>query len=295
MQLEQILGAPTLDPVTAAELAGADRVQYVIEQRFRYEYTAPVRDLRHRLVVVPPIRHGEQLRRSHRLTIDGAVGRRRSAVDRLGNPVVRFTAASVERHLDMALVALVERVTGAGPNVAPEATLRDPRWRCPSRLTRPDVALHTVGQAAVCGVADPRERAIALCHAAYRALSYGYGFTAVDTTAAEAITIGRGVCQDYAHVMLALCHAVGLPARYVSGHLIGQGGTHAWVEMLVPHPAGAEVLALDPCNDRPTDRRYLTVATGPDYRSVAPTSGSFSGEVSGRLTASRRVGVLRAA
>ena len=64
-----------------------------------------------------------------------------------------------------------------------------------------------------------------------------YGVTSVRTTAAQALAGGRGVCQDFAHVMLALCHIVGLPARYVSGHLLGQGGTHAWVEVVVPSGA----------------------------------------------------------
>ena len=115
------------------------------------------------------------------------------------------------------------------------------------------------------------------------------------TTAAEALAAGRGVCQDFAHVMLALCHLLGLPARYVSGHLLGQGGTHAWVEVIVPRARHAEALAFDPCNGRRTDSGYVTVATGRDYSDVAPASGSYIGTSRGRLTAGRRVGVLAAA
>ena len=69
-------------------------------------------------------------------------------------------------------------------------------------------------------------------------MRYAHGVTGVKTTAAEAFALRQGVCQDYAHVMLALCRACGLPARYVSGHLLGEGGTHAWVEVLLPDPAG---------------------------------------------------------
>ena len=58
------------------------------------------------------------------------------------------------------------------------------------------------------------------------------------TTAAEALAGGRGVCQDAAHIMVALARLAQVPARYVSGHLLGQGGTHAWVEVVVPHGAG---------------------------------------------------------
>jgi transglutaminase-like putative cysteine protease len=95
--------------------------------------------------------------------------------------------------------------------------------------------------------------------------------------------------------MLALCHVLRLPARYVSGHLVGQGGTHAWTEVIVPRAGQAEAVAFDPCHGRRTDGGYVTVATGRDYRDVAPVSGSYVGTSSGRLTAARRVGVLAAA
>jgi len=67
------------------------------------------------------------------------------------------------------------------------------------------------------------------------------------------------------------------------GHLVGQGGTHAWTEVLVPEG----VVAFDPCHGRRTDARYVTVAVGRDYRDVPPTSGSYQGAASGRLTTSR--------
>ncbi len=98
----------------------------------------------------------------------------------------------------------------------------------------------------------------------------GSAATDVDTTAADALAGGMGVCQDQAHVMLAMCRSVGVRARYVSGHLIGQGGTHAWVEALVPDGSGARAVAFDPCHGRRADRRYVTIATGRDYRDVAP-------------------------
>lgn len=298
MQLDRVLDSPLLDPAST-DLARADRVQYLLEQRFTYEYDQPIHDLHHRLVVVPPVRHGEQFRRAHRLTVDGAEVRRRSRSDGHGNPVVVLAARTVERRLDLALLAVLERVSGSGPALLAPGTLDDPRWRQPTRLTRPSLELHALAYAASSGIREPAEQAAALCRATFEAMRYEYGVTAIDTTAAEALTVGRGVCQDYAHVMIAMCHAVGIAARYVSGHLIGQGGTHAWVEVAVVKGGSVELIALDPCNDRLADRRYLTIATGRDYRSVAPTSGRFTASgtaaVTGRLTTSRRVGVLRAA
>src|SRR6202034_936161 len=111
------------------------------------------------------------------------------------------------------------------------------------------------------------------------------------TTASEALAGGRGVCQDYAHVMLAICRAAGVPARYVSGHLIGEGGSHAWVEVLQKDPMGSGGIAVgfDPTHDRRVDGRYLTVAVGRDYSDVAPTSGTFRGHTQGALTVQKRL------
>jgi transglutaminase-like putative cysteine protease len=117
----------------------------------------------------------------------------------------------------------------------------------------------------------------------------------VFTTAAEALAGGRGVCQDSAHVMLALCHLLGLPARYVSGHLLGEGGTHCWVEVVVPAGDAAVAVPFDPCNDRQAGFGYVTVATGRDYSDVAPTSGHYLGTPNNTLATSRRVGVLATA
>ncbi len=68
-------------------------------------------------------------------------------------------------------------------------------------------------------------------------MTYEFGPTSVRTTAAEAWSLGRGVCQDMAHVMIAMCRTQGIPARYVSGHLLGEGASHAWVEARDPATA----------------------------------------------------------
>jgi transglutaminase-like putative cysteine protease len=95
--------------------------------------------------------------------------------------------------------------------------------------------------------------------------------------------------------MIALCRLVGMAARYVSGHLLGEGGMHGWVEVVVPDGDRAVAVPFDPCNGRRADAGYLTVATGRDYADVAPTSGSYVGTPNSTLSTSRRVGVLEAA
>jgi transglutaminase-like putative cysteine protease len=124
-------------------------------------------------------------------------------------------------------------------------------------------------------------------------LTYQYGVTGVRTDAASALAGGRGVCQDYAHVMLALCRAAGLPARYVSGHLVGEGGSHAWVEVVVDDRLGTSgrtvAVAFDPTHNRRATRGYFTVAIGRDYTHVAPTSGRFEGSCPGVLSTRKRL------
>jgi transglutaminase-like putative cysteine protease len=288
-------GTPVLDH-HGLDLDAAGQVTYVLTQSFRYEYDEPVTQLRQRLVIVPPARHGAQHRRAHRLTVTGAAAVRRARRDAAGNVVTSLRAERVTRAVEFALAAVVERVRADGPVTLPATALADPRLLRPTRLTTPDDALGELAATLTVAGDTPLERAARICAAVHGALTYEYGVTSVTTTAAQALDGGRGVCQDFAHVMLAVCHAAGLPARYVSGHLLGQGGTHAWVEVIVPAGAGARAAAFDPCNDRPADGAgYLTIATGRDYGDVAPASGCYTGTAASRLTAERQVGVLAAA
>jgi transglutaminase-like putative cysteine protease len=291
-----VLSASLLDH-RGLDLGAAERVRYVLEQSFRYEYDAPVRALRQRLVIVPPPRHGNQYRRAHRLEVTGAPVRRRVRRDANGNIVAWLEAEQVPRAIEFKLTAVLERVRGDGPTVLPARALLAPRLLRPTPLTEADERLRVMAaQIAAESAGDtPGETAARVSDAVSQAMTYRNGVSSVATTAAEALDTGHGVCQDYAHVMLALCHVLELPARYVSGHLLGQGGTHAWVEVIVARGDHAEAIAFDPCNGRRTDGGYVTIATGRDYRDVAPTSGRYSGASSGRLTAARRVGVLAAA
>jgi transglutaminase-like putative cysteine protease len=294
----QLLTAPVLDH-RGLDLDAAERVTFIIEQSFRYDYDAPVKSLRQRLVVVPPARHGSQYRRAHLLEVSGARARRSLRRDVHGNVVAWLRAERVAHAVEFRLTAVVERVRDDGPLVLPAEALHSPALLRPTRLTAADGRLRDLAGGLAGGLAGkagtPLERAAQICDLAHGAISYACGVTSIRTTAAQALAGGRGVCQDSAHVMLALCHLVGVPARYVSGHLLGQGGTHAWVEVVVPQAHDAIAVAFDPCNGRRAGNGYVTVATGRDYSDVAPTSGSYVGRSRSRLTTARRVGVLEAA
>jgi transglutaminase-like putative cysteine protease len=296
--------APVLDH-RGLDLAAVRRVRYILEQSFRYEYDAPVESLRQRLVIVPPARHGNQYLRAHRLEVTGAKAQRRVRRDAAGNVVAWLRAEYVPAAIEFRLTAVLERVRDDGPAVLPADMLRSQRLLRPTRLTAPDERLRALAADIAAGArpagagpgdpAGPEDLAERICAAVSAAITYEYGITSVTTTAAEALACGRGVCQDSAHVMLALCRILRLPARYVSGHLLGQGGTHAWTEVIVPRDGRVEAIAFDPCNGRRTDGGYVTVATGRDYADVAPASGSYVGASPGRLTAARRVAILSAA
>ena len=161
----------------------------------------------------------------------------------------------------------------------------DRRFAEPSRLTEPDDPLRAVADELRASGATGLDLAALVCTRVHDHFVYEWGVTNVETTAAEAWAGGRGVCQDYAHCMVALCRLCGLPARYVSGHLLGDGGTHAWVEVLVQdrEPAPSRRCPFDPTHDRRVGPRYVTVAVGRDYGDVPPTSGTFEGPYPGEL------------
>ena len=277
------LPAPHREPPDAGQLT------YVLRQGFSYTYDAPVRDLDHRLIVVPPRRHGDQRLRRHSITVSAGNARTTHRRDADGNLVTRSRVPLVPDTVEFAVDAVVQRVRPGSGVLLPAAALTDSRLLLPTRLTAPDEAIRRL--AATLAGQDRLATADRFCAYVHEAISYAHGVTSVTTTAAEALADGHGVCQDAAHVMIALCRAIGLPARYVSGHLLGEGGTHAWVEVIVADADAARAVALDPCNGCPADADYLTIATGRDYTDVAPTSGTYIGAARGILTATKQLDV----
>jgi len=116
----------------------------------------------------------------------------------------------------------------------------------------------------------------------YQNCRYVSGVTGVHTTTTQFFETRAGVCQDFSHLMLALCRSLQLPARYVSGYVYdakrkdirGAHASHAWVEVWVP---GVGWHGLDPTNNCLTREHYVVVAIGRDYEDIAPVRGSFWG------------------
>ncbi len=273
------------------------RARYLVYQRFHYRYPGPIRDLRHRLVVLPAARYGDQLLYHHDVRVVPEV-EVHALSDAFGNRVLEFRASHVSKDVSFEVVSEIEReVVQPNPPVTPAPGSQSFRvdFLEPTPLTTADARIQEVAQELKEAAADERDLASSISRWVYQAMRYGFGSTGVKTSAAEALTVGRGLCQDYAHIMLALCRVAGLRARYVSGHMLAEGGSHAWVEVLL-HEKGEAVektvaLAFDPTNNRSPDLSYVTVAVGRDYRDVAPTSGSFNAPYAGKMAFTKRAGL----
>ncbi len=130
----------------------------------------------------------------------------------------------------------------------------------------------------------------------YTSMIYESESTEVNTPALDALKQGKGVCQDFAHIMVACCRAVGLPARYVSGYLltnpppgqprlIGSDASHAWASVYFPGSASqpGRWLDFDPTNNKAPGEDYVTLATGRDFLDVSPMRGVIRGGARHRL------------
>lgn len=268
----------------------------LIQQTFSYEYPGPIAALRHRLMVVPPDYHDNQRLLTHKIRVSGCDVDTERSYDTFGNVVLDLSLEHVEREVEFTTWAVVEREAAVDGTDTPDAIAFDQRFAEPSRLTYTDDALRAVADELRGTGLQSVELADQISHRVFEHFEYRLGVTAVTTPAAEAWAAGIGVCQDYAHCMLALCRLCGLPARYVSGHVLGEGGTHAWVEVLVRHPQDEHALRavpIDPTHDRRAGLRYITVAVGRDYFDVPPTSGTFDAPYGGELTTHRRAAVTR--
>ncbi len=143
------------------------------------------------------------------------------------------------------------------------------------------------------------DQATAVCRHINTRFDYEPGVTDVHSTSAVVMALGRGVCQDFAHVMIAVCRNLGIPARYVSGYLYGGGSTpdgqdeasHAWCEVYCGPQHGWT--GFDPTHSTLTvDERYIKIGSGRDYADVPPVRGTWKGGATEKLGVSVRVSSL---
>ncbi len=254
---------------------------FVVEKKLRVSYSAPVQNCIRRLRVLP---HETQSETWH---CSPQPDESREFFDEFGNRVLELRHARIEREflfeLNLAMTAppnpLAKRVGGSALDL-PETGLG--AFVLPSALC--DLGAEIQRHAA----RFKKEDAAPICEFSHNALRYDATVSGLETTASQSLLRGAGVCQDYAHLMIALCRAIALPARYVSGYMPGEGRMHAWGEVLIEN----QWRAFDPTHNREVGSDCLPVAIGRDFRDCNPHQGTFRGRVQAKLESGCRVTIL---
>ncbi|HUN49813.1 MAG TPA: transglutaminase family protein [Candidatus Sulfotelmatobacter sp.] len=173
-------------------------------------------------------------------------------------------------------------------------------WLHPSRFAVPTKALESLAVRLKLGErkADPLTSVQRICSGIHRHFTYKPEATEVDSPIDMAIKLRSGVCQDFAHIAIAMLRRLGIPARYVSGYLFHNGSdrntaanaSHAWVEVYLP-PLGW--IGVDPTNDVVVGEKHIRVAVGRDYADVSPTRGVYKGDAESELAVAVSVSATR--
>ena len=285
--------------------------RYRIEHLSRFAYSEPVRRCTMSLCLQPLQAPGQRLLGFSVKTTPPA--RLTTETDPFGNTRHVLT---LHRDHDMLEVVSTSEVEMAPSPALPEqlgmstwdevrAMGADPKWwdfTGSSPVARPSPALSEF----VTGLGiepkdDPLADLMALSEALNDAFEYLPGVTSVDSTIDEFLASGKGVCQDYTHVMVAIARSWGVPTRYVSGYLYVTGdgsgppgsafgaATHAWTETRLPRLGW---IGLDPTNRALADQKYVRIAVGRDYRDVPPTRGVIEGGGDSHLEVDVRMTLL---
>jgi transglutaminase-like putative cysteine protease len=269
-----------------------------------YHYTPAVENAQHAVHLRP--RHGSsQSVMQHELLISPQPVQQREGVDVYGNSKLFFSLQTSHDELQVTAVSVVQT------HARPEHTtaLAWERVREAFRY-RAGAAYNSAWEFAFASPYVPRHEAFAdfakpsftpgrplldaahdLMSRIHSAMTYDDDSTDVDTPALTALEQRKGVCQDFAHIMVACCRAMGLPARYVSGYmltqpppgqprLIGWDASHAWASVYCPSPdteAPGQWFDFDPTNNRAPGVDYVTLATGRDFLDVSPLRGVIRG------------------
>ncbi len=282
--------------------------RYTVEHETRYAYSAPVSQSWQLARLTPRALPWQKLVACS-LQIDPDPDERRDEQDSFGNTVTHFGLHGAHRVLKVRMECVVEVTArpvpgGAGPvtTLPPDTSweaVREAVRRHPgapehlqaARMSEPTPLVPLSEAARVyAGPSFPRgrewfEAVNDLMQRIYRDFEFEPGATTVSTSVDEVLHQRSGVCQDFAHLMLASLRGLGLPARYVSGYLLtepppgqprlmGADASHAWVAAF-SHVHGW--VEFDPTNNQRADERYITLSWGADFADVVPLRGVIYG------------------
>ena len=280
--------------------------RYEIEHVSRYFYNVPVRNSVMSLCLMPRDDGGQRLLRFSVST--DPLASMNSETDSYGNTKHVLNIHRQHQFLEIVTTSTVETTPPSMPSSleprAWEETRRDreslTHWDFThdSAFVRPSPALTDFAErVGIKPVGDPLESISLLSDTLYHSLQYVPGSTSAISPIEHALESGQGVCQDYAHIMIAIARSWGAPARYVSGYMYvaGENGqqartsaSHAWVECLFPDIGW---VGFDPTNHCLADERHVRIAVGRDYQDVSPVRGVLQGGGGVRLEVEVRMGL----
>jgi transglutaminase-like putative cysteine protease len=273
---------------------------FEVSHKTVYHYAAPVAQSHH-LVHLSPRPHERQRVIRHSLTVVPDPAQRTDFIDYFGNPTSALAIESSHSELllhsrilvevnappkiDLATSAPWEAVSAwtlpkNGPHV-----LDIVQYVPPSHHTPPCPALLAFAEPCFTPARPVLACAMDLTTRIYREFRYDSAATDVATTISEILRIKRGVCQDFAHLLIAAFRLMGLPARYVSGYLltkappgksklVGSDASHAWVSVWAPEIGWVD---FDPTNNMMPRDEHITIAYGRDFQDVSPVTGVLLG------------------
>lgn len=279
-----------------------------------YRYSPAVETAQHIAYLRPRDTPCQQLH-SHTLVLDPAPAQVATRTDAFGNRPSHWSLAQV--HETLRVRAHSEVITRTLPSLAStqswEAVREHFHYRS-GQAADPQAPFvfgshHAPLHEAFAAYARPcfapgralSEAAMALMHQMHSDLTYASQSTDIHTPALQALQARRGVCQDFAHILIACLRSLGLPARYVSGYLlthppegqprlVGSDASHAWASVYLPELADSACggwLDLDPTNDRhgwaSPGEDYVQLAVGRDFADVSPLRGVLQGGASHTL------------
>lgn len=275
-------------------------IRYAISHETVFDYTFGVAISHHLLHLTPRATEFQSIE-DWAITLDPTPAIRKRSRDFFGNPVEHLTIQ--DRH-DKLVVTAVGHVTVSNPplpnpeDTAPWETARiDPSGRAAgetmaaqpfsyaSPMTRSGPGVVDWVRESFTPGRPILEAAIELNTRIFTEFEYDPAATTISTPVDKVFELKRGVCQDYAHLMLAGLRGLGLPARYVSGYLLtypppsgeklqGSDASHAWISIRVPDHGWVD---LDPTNNKLATTEHITLAWGRDYGDVSPVRGAIVG------------------
>lgn len=249
-------------------------MQLSIKHQTVYRYTAPLAYTIQQLRLTPRIESHQRALSWHMHTS----GHRHAYTDAYGNLCHTLTISGQHHEVSIVVHGLVETFTPYLGRLMDAEALSPLVFTVATHLTEPTAAILDFVQRILPPTTEMQtSHLLSLAEHIRGSVAYQSGATIVTTSAADALQLGYGVCQDHAHLFLACCHARGIPARYVSGYIdpgtTEHAASHAWVDVWVSEKVFAGWVSIDVTHARLMTDAYCRLAIGRDYDSAAPVRG----------------------